>query len=68
MFSNFRKDHNNANDVVIDDNLENDSYVPPIYNFVSSSSNPLTWGEFMRFNKKHGYNVPTVKMVSLSNE
>jgi len=57
------KEHNNANDVVKDDGLENDSFVPPIYNYVSSSSNPLTWGEFMVYNKKYGYQMPSVKAI-----
>ncbi|XP_025409428.1 fatty acyl-CoA reductase wat-like [Sipha flava] len=57
------KEHNNANDEVKDDGLENDSFVPPIYNYVSSSSNPLTWGEFMVYNKKYGYQKPSVKAI-----
>jgi len=46
------------------DNLENETLiVPPIYNFVSSSANPLTWGEFSTLNKKYGCEVPSVKAV-----
>jgi len=46
------------------DNLENETSIdPPIYNFVSSSSNPLTWGEFSELNKTYGYEVPSVKAV-----
>ena len=46
------------------DNLENETLIdPPIYNFVSSSVNPLTWGEFSSLNKKYGCEVPSVKAV-----
>lgn len=45
------------------DNLEDEDYTPPIYNFVSSSTNPLSWGQFSTLNKKYGQYVPTVKAV-----
>jgi len=60
----YRKEHNNSNDVIKTDSLENETFIPPIYNFVSSSTNPLTWGEFSGLNKKHGDSVPTTKAVS----
>lgn len=40
------------------------SFVPPIFNFVSSSSNPMTWGEFSQSNKKYGHQYPSTKSVS----
>lgn len=57
------KEHNNSNDVIKTDSLENETFTPPIYNFVSSSTNPLTWGEFSALNKKHGTSVPTTKAI-----
>lgn len=30
----------------------------PIYNYVSSVENPLTWGEFYEFNSKYGFDYP----------
>lgn len=30
----------------------------PIYNYVSSVQNPLTWGEFTELNIKHGFEFP----------
>ncbi|CAI6352248.1 unnamed protein product [Macrosiphum euphorbiae] len=43
--------------------LNKEQFVPPIYNVVSSSSNPLTWGEFSAFNKSHGSHAPSVKAI-----
>jgi len=60
----FRKQYKNLNYEVEADGLNEEQYVPPIYNVVSSSSNPLTWGEFSHFNKTHGLHVPSVKAVS----
>lgn len=60
----YRIEHNNANK---SDNLARETFSPPIYNFVSSSINPLTWGEFSIFNKKHGHSVPSTKAVSCFN-
>ncbi|CAH1721740.1 fatty acyl-CoA reductase wat-like [Aphis gossypii] len=51
------KNHKNANG----SNKEN--YEPKIYNIVSSSSNPLTWGEFSSYNKKFGQHVPSIKAI-----
>lgn len=45
------------------DSSKDEDYTPPIYNFVSSSTNPITWGQYSKLNKKHGVNVPTVKAV-----
>lgn len=58
----FRKD-NTFNDIMKTDSLDKETFVPPIYNFVSSSVNPLTWGEFSMLNKKYGCEVPSVKAV-----
>uniref|UniRef100_A0A2S2PQ81 Fatty acyl-CoA reductase 1 n=1 Tax=Schizaphis graminum TaxID=13262 RepID=A0A2S2PQ81_SCHGA len=55
---------NTFNDIVKVDSLDKETFVPPIYNFVSSSTNPLTWGEFSMLNKKYGYEVPSVKAIS----
>jgi len=62
----FRKEHKNSNREVESDGLNNkEQFVPPIYNVVSSSSNPLTWGEFSKFNKNYGCHTPSVKAVSV---
>lgn len=58
----FRKEHKISNNILAD-KLEKEPFVPPIYNYVSSSVNPLTWGEFSSYNKKYGYEVPSVKAV-----
>lgn len=58
----FRKE-NNFKDLTKADDLDKETFVPPIYNFVSSSVNPVTWGEFSMLNKKYGYEVPSVKAV-----
>jgi hypothetical protein len=34
----------------------------PIYNYVSSTQNPITWGEFMRLNE-YGINYPSFKCM-----
>ncbi|XP_025203933.1 fatty acyl-CoA reductase wat-like [Melanaphis sacchari] len=52
------------NNTINADNLDQETFEPPIYNFVSSSVNPLTWGEFSMLNKKHGCKVPSVKAIS----
>jgi alcohol-forming fatty acyl-CoA reductase len=33
-------------------------YEIPIYNYVSSVENPLTWGEFTDLNIRHGFKYP----------
>ncbi|CAI6349030.1 unnamed protein product [Macrosiphum euphorbiae] len=43
--------------------LNKEQFVPPIYNVVSSSSNPLTWREFSGFNKNYGSHIPSVKAI-----
>lgn len=35
----------------------------PIYNFVSSVENPITWGEFMTINVMHEKKYPFIKSV-----
>ncbi|XP_011146929.1 fatty acyl-CoA reductase wat [Harpegnathos saltator] len=35
----------------------------PIYNYVSSVQNPITWKEFMRLNEEHGLCVPSMKLM-----
>ncbi|KAL5239952.1 hypothetical protein ACI65C_007362 [Semiaphis heraclei] len=57
------KQHKNSNYEVEADGLNEEQYVPPIYNVVSSNSNPLTWGEFSVLNKKYGSQVPPVKAI-----
>lgn len=51
------KNHKNANG----SNKEN--YSPKIYNIVSSSSNPLTWGEFSSYNMTFGRRTPSIKSI-----
>lgn len=34
---------------------------PPIYNYVSSVENPLTWEEYTEMNRHYGINVPTMQ-------
>ncbi|CAG4986109.1 unnamed protein product [Colias eurytheme] len=42
---------------------ENQTSNIPIYNFVSGSQNPTTWGEFIESNRRHGTTRPTTKAV-----
>jgi alcohol-forming fatty acyl-CoA reductase len=35
----------------------------PIYNFVSSIDNPLTWGDFTKFNIKYGFEFPFTSAI-----
>ncbi|XP_022180348.1 fatty acyl-CoA reductase wat-like [Myzus persicae] len=56
-------EHNTSNEMKAD-NSEKETLIAPIYNFVSSSANPLTWGEFSKLNKKYGCEVPSVKAIS----
>ncbi|XP_048487844.1 fatty acyl-CoA reductase wat isoform X1 [Plutella xylostella] len=42
---------------------ENQTSHIPIYNFVSGAQNPVTWGEFIEVNRKHGIDKPTTKAV-----
>ncbi|XP_059061564.1 fatty acyl-CoA reductase wat-like [Achroia grisella] len=36
---------------------------PPVYNYVSSEQNPLTWEKFMKYNEIHGFEVPPFAAV-----
>ncbi|KAG6443935.1 hypothetical protein O3G_MSEX003046 [Manduca sexta] len=36
---------------------------PPIYNFVSSAQQPLTWSKFMKYTEVYGLEVPTMQAV-----
>ncbi|XP_026740170.1 fatty acyl-CoA reductase wat-like, partial [Trichoplusia ni] len=36
---------------------------PPVYNYVSSEQNPLTWEKFMKYNEIYGFQVPTIQAV-----
>ncbi|XP_075988922.1 fatty acyl-CoA reductase wat-like [Anticarsia gemmatalis] len=36
---------------------------PPVYNYVSSEQNPLTWEKFMNYNEVYGFQVPTVQAI-----
>ncbi|XP_015367357.1 PREDICTED: putative fatty acyl-CoA reductase CG5065 [Diuraphis noxia] len=58
-----QKQHKNSNHEVEADGLNEEQYVPPIYNVVSSSSNPLTWKEFSIYNKKYGLQSPSIKAI-----
>jgi len=51
------QNHKNSN------GLNKENFEPKIYNIVSSSSNPLTWGEFSSYNMKFGSNVPSIKAI-----
>jgi len=55
------KEHNHS--INQSNSLENDYFVSPIFNFVSSSSNPVTWDEFSTINKKYGYTIPSLKAI-----
>ncbi|RZF48915.1 hypothetical protein LSTR_LSTR003295 [Laodelphax striatellus] len=35
----------------------------PIYNFVSSTQNPISWKDFIILNQKHGMHWPTIRAV-----
>lgn len=60
----YRKEHTNSNNIIEADSVDDDSFSPPVYNFVSSHSNPMTWGEFSSINQKYGSKIPSVKSVS----
>ncbi|XP_026483465.2 fatty acyl-CoA reductase wat-like [Vanessa tameamea] len=42
---------------------ENQTSDIPVYNFVSGAQNPITWGQFIEFNRKYGIETPTIKAV-----
>ncbi|XP_022125582.2 fatty acyl-CoA reductase wat isoform X1 [Pieris rapae] len=42
---------------------ENQTSDIPIYNFVSGAQAPVTWGEFIEANRRHGTSKPTTKAV-----
>ncbi|XP_050358279.1 fatty acyl-CoA reductase wat-like [Nymphalis io] len=42
---------------------ENQTSDIPVYNFVSGSQNPITWGQFIEYNRKYGLQTPTMKAV-----
>ncbi|VVC29135.1 Hypothetical protein CINCED_3A018521 [Cinara cedri] len=44
-----------------DSTSEPKSFSPPIYNYVSSNTNRLTWREFSRYNQIHVQATPSVK-------
>lgn len=39
-------------------NNEKEEEEIPIYNYISSVENPLTWGKFSEYNKKYGFEYP----------
>lgn len=41
------------------------TFTPPIYNYVSTTSNPLTWREFLKYNIDHGNSMPSTQAVSV---
>ncbi|XP_043264058.1 fatty acyl-CoA reductase wat-like [Colletes gigas] len=45
-----------------DSNISDEERIP-IYNSVSSCQNPISWKEFMKWNEKYGFTVPSVNMV-----
>lgn len=59
----YRDEHKQSKEMIEAKSLEEDTFSPPIYNFVSSTTNPISWGEFTSLNIKHGKNIPTVKAV-----
>lgn len=60
----YRDEHQQSNKMIEAKSLEEDTFTPPIYNFVSSSTNPLSWKEFTSLNIKYGQHIPTVKAVN----
>lgn len=36
---------------------------PPVYNFVTSEKNPITWRDYCRFSIKHGEKIPLSKSI-----
>ncbi|XP_049883818.1 fatty acyl-CoA reductase wat-like [Pectinophora gossypiella] len=36
---------------------------PPIYNYVSSQQQPITWEKFMQYNETYGLEVPSVQAI-----
>lgn len=51
---------NNNNNLMYskETSTQTDLEMVPIYNYVSSVQNPLTWGEFTELNIKHGFEFP----------
>lgn len=65
IFFNFRKEHENINNKVNAEIIEDKPFLPPIYNFVSSTTNLITWGEFSRVNFKSSKGLYSKKSVSV---
>ncbi|XP_034828298.1 fatty acyl-CoA reductase wat-like [Maniola hyperantus] len=42
---------------------ENQTSDIPIYNYVSGAQTPVTWGEFIEYNRRFGIVIPTMKAV-----
>ncbi|KAF7993213.1 hypothetical protein HCN44_006273 [Aphidius gifuensis] len=57
-FTEIKSIDDNENDQVADVDIE-----PPIYNSVSSCQNPITWGEYMKYNEVYGLNIPSALSV-----
>jgi len=55
--------HNHWQNYKSANGLNMEKYEPKIYNIVSSSSNPLTWGEFLSYNMKFGIHAPSIKAI-----
>ncbi|VVC29133.1 Male sterility, NAD-binding,NAD(P)-binding domain,Fatty acyl-CoA reductase, C-terminal [Cinara cedri] len=45
------------------DSMGNESFLPLIYNYVSSNMNRLTWAEFLKFNRTHAHDIPSAKAI-----
>lgn len=61
----FRKSSKHVNMELQPEQVQTDesSFTPPIFNIVSSSSNPVTWSEFSTINQKYGKEMPSEKSV-----
>lgn len=57
-FTEIKTINENENDQSVDVDIG-----PPIYNSVSSCQNPITWGEYMKYNETYGLKCPSALSV-----
>ncbi|XP_050422291.1 fatty acyl-CoA reductase wat-like [Adelges cooleyi] len=56
------KSHKNTNSWEVE-SAGDKTFSTPIYNCVSTTTNPFTWGEFATFNQRHGLEVPSTQII-----
>jgi len=57
------KEHNNSNNIIQSNCLSDEAFLPPIFNSISSNTNPLTWGEFSAISRTVSRNNPSSKLI-----